>query len=148
MFKRILVAVDGSDTSEHALTQAVDLAHSHGAQLLILHVVEEVFLNVGEEIVDPRALWQARAAGGKKTLERYAEQVRGAGLSAESRLIELRDLSETVAGSIVNEAESWGADLIVLGTHGRRGWRRLLLGSTAEEVARLAKTPVLLIRKP
>jgi nucleotide-binding universal stress UspA family protein len=148
MFKRILVAVDGSDTSEHALTQAMDLARSHGAQLLVLHVVEEVFLNVGEEIVDPRALWQALAAGGKKTLEHYAEQVRAAGLTAESRLIELRDLGETVAGSIVNEAESWGADLIALGTHGRRGWRRLLLGSTAEEVARLAKTPVLLIRKP
>lgn len=148
MFKRILVAVDGSGTSEQALIQAMDLARSHGAQLLVLHVVEEVFLNVGEEIVDPRALWQAMAVGGQKTLERYAEQVKATGLSPESRLIELRDLGKTVAGSIVNEAEAWGADLIVLGTHGRRGWRRLLLGSTAEEVARLAKPPVLLIRKP
>lgn len=148
MFKRILVAVDGSTTSEQALSHAMDLARSHGAQLLVLHVVEEVFLNVGEEIVDPRALWQAMSVGGQKTLERYVDQVKSAGLSAESRLIELRDLGETVAGSVVNEAETWGADLIVLGTHGRRGWRRLLLGSTAEEVARLAKTPVLLIRKP
>jgi nucleotide-binding universal stress UspA family protein len=148
MFKRILVAVDGSEASQQALAQAMDLARSHGAQLLVLHVVEEVFLNVGEEIVDPRALWQAMAAGGQKTLERHVEQVEAAGLSTESRLIELRDLGQTVAGSIVNEAEAWGADLIVLGTHGRRGWRRLLLGSTAEEVARLAKVPVLLVRRP
>ncbi|HET19206.1 MAG TPA: universal stress protein [Chromatiales bacterium] len=148
MFKRILVAVDGSATSEQALSHAMDLARSHGAQMLVLHVVEEVFLNVGEEIVDPRALWQAMSVGGQKTLERFVEQVKAAGLSTESRLIELRDLGETVAGSIVSEAEAWGADLIVLGTHGRRGWRRLLLGSTAEEVARMAKTPVLLIRNP
>jgi len=93
-------------------------------------------------------LWQAMSVGGQKTLERFVEQVKAAGLSTESRLIELRDLGETVAGSIVSEAEAWGADLIVLGTHGRRGWRRLLLGSTAEEVARMAKTPVLLIRNP
>ena len=148
MFNRILVAVDGSATSEQALSHAMDLARSLGAQMLVLHVVEEVFLNVGEEIVDPRALWQAMSVGGQKTLERFVEQVKAAGLSTESRLIELRDLGETVAGSIVSEAEAWGADLIVLGTHGRRGWRRLLLGSTAEEVARMAKTPVLLIRNP
>lgn len=148
MFRRILVAVDESDTSKQALTQALELACLHQARLLIVHGVEEVFLNVGEEIVDPRALWQAMAAGGRRLLEGYVEQARQTGLEVESRLLELRDLGETLASSIIRAAEDWGADLLVLGTHGRRGWRRLLLGSTAEEVTRLANVPVLLIRKP
>lgn len=148
MFRRILVAVDGSETSERALSQAVELARMHSAQLLVVHVVEEVFLNVGEEIVDPRALWQAMAVGGRKMLDRMVDQVISAGLTPESRLIEVRDLGQTIAGSIVHEAETWKADLIVVGTHGRRGWRRLLMGSTAEEIARTATSPVLLIRTP
>ncbi|MEW6765568.1 MAG: universal stress protein [Pseudomonadota bacterium] len=146
MFKRILVAVDDSETSERALAQAIELARLHEGQLLLVHVVEEVFLNVGEEIVDPRALWQAMAVGAKTLLERQLEHVRSVGMTAESRLIELRGFGETIAGSIVQEAETWKADLVVLGTHGRRGLRRLMLGSTAEEVARLATCPVLLIR--
>lgn len=146
MFKRILVAVDDSETSMRALTQAIELTRMHGGQLMVVHVVEEVFLNVGEEIVDPRALWSAMAVGGQKTLERMLEQVHAAGMSAESKLIELRGMDQTIAGSIMHEAEAWKADLIVVGTHGRRGWRRFLLGSSAEEIARIATMPVLLIR--
>lgn len=146
MFKRILVALDDSETSERALAQAIELARLHEGQLLLVHVVEEVFLNVGGEIVDPRALWQAMAVGAKMFLERQLEHVRSVGMTAESHLIELRGFGETIAGSIVREAEAWKADLVVLGTHGRRGLRRLMLGSTAEEVARLANCPVLLIR--
>ncbi|TQV62439.1 MAG: universal stress protein [Halothiobacillaceae bacterium] len=148
MFKRILVAVDGSETSMRALAKAIELTRAHGSHLMLVHVVEEVFLNVGEEIVDPRALWSAMTAGGEKVLERMLEQVHAAGMEAESRMIELRDMGETIAGSILREAEAWQADLIVAGTHGRRGWRRILLGSTAEEVARMATMPVLLIRAP
>ena len=69
-----------------------------------------------------------------------------AGVGAESRLVEVEKYGERVVDAIVDEAKRWRADLIVIGTHGRRGVSHLLLGSVAEGVVRLAPAPVLLVR--
>lgn len=148
MYRRLLVAVDESETSAYALQHALTLAQSLKAEVMLVHVVEEVVLSVGEEIVDPRLLWDAMTHGGQALLDRYAQQAQALGIPISTRLHQLRALNQTLAESIIQIAQDWQADLLVLGTHGRRGWRRLMLGSTAEEVIRRAMTPVLLIRHP
>jgi nucleotide-binding universal stress UspA family protein len=89
-----------------------------------------------------RALYKS----GEQILEKALAQVRARGLEAETKLIQIVTINEHAADELVAEAQRWPADLIVVGTHGRRGFRHLLLGSVAEGVIRSAKQPVLLIR--
>ena len=81
---------------------------------------------------------------GKQLVADAEAMVREQGLKAESVILEI--MGGRAADSIVAEANTWGADLIVLGTHGRRGARRLVMGSDAEEIVRTARIPVLLVR--
>ena len=146
MFKRILVAVDGSASSEKALATALDLAEERGAQLRLVSVadvtppatVEPMYIDFGEYDKAVRAV--ARDA-----IRKAEARVRATKLTADSTVRET--LSHDVSGEIVAEAKSWRADLIVLGTHGRTGVARLFLGSVAEGVARHAPTAVLLVRE-
>lgn len=146
MFKRILVAVDGSHTAERALQEAIKLAVNLRAQLRIVHVVDIVSLTLRLEVPNPTAIWDAIIKGGQAILYKAGAVANEAGVAVETGLIEIDTLDHRIPEMIAADADVWRADLIVIGTHGRRGLSHLLLGSVAEGMVRVATKPVLLIR--
>ncbi|HET7680192.1 MAG TPA: universal stress protein [Xanthobacteraceae bacterium] len=152
MYKRILVAVDGSDTSDSALKTAIGLAKDQKASLRILHVADlsPATLAVADmPVADPDLLdkiGEAIQAGGQTILTRSLNEARAASVEADTSLKTFRIPVGQVSDVIEEEAELWNADLIIVGTHGRRGFRRLILGSVAESLARISTKPVLLVR--
>lgn len=152
MFRRILVPVDGSPTSNRGLEEAIGLARDQKAKLCLLHVVDEMAVVMGTDgIIGASPSYiddflRALHATGKKLLTRAEARVRGTGVAVETVLLGAR--GNRVADLIVKQAKKWHADLIVLGTHGRRGLSRVLMGSDAEIVVREAPVPVLLVRSP
>lgn len=149
MYSKILVAVDESDTSRHALKQAIELARKLAATLRMVHVVDMSWLPIGPEVaIDTVALSAARREVGEKIIAAARDAAKEAGFEAEAGLIETESPVQHVAEAVAKEALRWGAELVVLGTHGRRGFRRLMLGSVAEQTARLSPGPVLLIPAP
>jgi len=145
MYQRILVPIDGSATAERALQEAIKLGAGK-AQLRLVYVIEEIYPldTEGYAYIDYVALQEAVRQTGKRTLAQAAETVRRSGITAETALLDVP--GERVASVIDGEALAWKADLIVIGTHGRSGLSRLLLGSVAEGVVRGASVPVLLVR--
>lgn len=146
MFKRILVAVDGSGTAELALQESIRLAREVQAQLRLVYVIDVVNLNVGADFIFPSEVSGVLARTGQDILDKAGAVAREAGVSAETALIRIETLGQRIPEMIAADAEAWPADLIVIGTHGRRGLSHLFLGSVAEGVARVATKPVLLIR--
>jgi nucleotide-binding universal stress UspA family protein len=146
MYRNILVATDGSHTSEIALQEAIKLAKELDGQLRIVHVVETVNLNLSGEFADPTEIWGAMRKSGEVILAKAQAGTREAGIATEIELIEIDTLGRRTPEVIAEEAEAWPADVIVIGTHGRRGFSHLSLGSAAEGVVRVATKPVLLIR--
>lgn len=147
MYKRIAVAVDGSKTSDKALQEAMDLASETGSKILLLHVCEEMpamWEPGGLNMMPTQDIMQVITDAGKELLAKLEQQVAGRGLAVETRLTETMGGR---AGSIISEeAQKWNADLLVVGTHGRKGVDHILMGSVAEGVIRTAAMPVLLIR--
>jgi nucleotide-binding universal stress UspA family protein len=146
-YRRILVAVDGSPASGKGLREAIRLARAEGAKLFIVHVVDEfqAFAAVDGMAMAPGLdLVPALREGGKRVLAKAAELALKQKIKPKGILREM--IGGPAAGPIVREARKVRADLIVLGTHGRRGVRRLVLGSDAEQVVRTASVPVLLVR--
>lgn len=148
MYQRILAAVDGSSTAERALQEAIRLAKDQQAALHIVHVVDMVPLIWDVEYTDVEAIQRALRQAGRTVIDRAREAVKSAGFEADAQLAEIGTPGQNVAGRIVEAATTWPADLLVIGTHGRRGLDHLLLGSIAEGVTRLAPMPVLLVRGP
>jgi nucleotide-binding universal stress UspA family protein len=147
MFKRILVPVDGSTPSRQAVTMAAQLAKSNGGQLRLVHVLDQTAYLTGYDpaVAASGQLFAMLHDSGKRLLDEAVAIAGDAGITAETGLVEeITRLGEAVAGA----AASWGADLIVVGTHGRRGPSRLFLGSGAEQIIRLAPVPVLVTRAP
>ena len=144
-YKKILVAVDGSKTAAKGLREALRLAKREGAKLVVLNVVNDypAFAATPEAPILVDLLPMLRE-GGKKILARAAAAARKAGVRPVTVLREI--ITGPAADAIVREARKQRADLIVLGTHGRRGVRRLVLGSDAEQVVRTSRVPVLLVR--
>jgi nucleotide-binding universal stress UspA family protein len=148
MYSRFLVPLDGGPTSLLALDHAADLARLSGALVILLHVIEPTRHSTGferpkvyMEDVRPRFL-----AAGQALLDEAANGLRQDGIAVETVLLESD--TERVSEQIARYAEVSACDLIILGTHGRRGVDRLLLGSDAEQVARIAPVPVMLVRRP
>jgi len=141
-YKRILVPVDGSPTSTKGLKAAIKLARESRGRLLLLHVVEEYSAFISPEVgasIGP--ILEGMRAAGKRTLARVARSAPG----AKPQQILAENFGGRVADTIVKEAKRARADLIVMGTHGRRGINRALLGSDAETVVRYSPIPVLLV---
>jgi nucleotide-binding universal stress UspA family protein len=145
-YKRILIAVDGSETSKLALSESMQLAKQLQASLGIVYVVDELPL-----VYSPGA----GLVSFEPSLQEYGEQVLGDakricednGISPETLLEKISPVgSKKVSEKIIETARSWKANLLVLGTHGRRGFNRIFLGSVAEESARISTIPLLLIR--
>jgi nucleotide-binding universal stress UspA family protein len=146
MSRRILVPIDGSPTSNRGLAEAIKLARGQKAKLCLLHIVDERAVTLAPEmggIYADRMLNLMRESG-KKVLAKAEAAARKRGIKATTILVE--SITRPVSDVIVGQARRWGADLIVLGTHGRRGLSRLVMGSDAEGVVRTADVPVLLVR--
>ncbi len=145
VYRKILVPIDGSPASNRGLAEAIALARNQGATLRLVHVLDELILGPGAETVVylGNTVDLLREAGAPIIAKAQAA-VQASGLEAESIILEIT--GGRAADSIVAEAKAWGADLIVLGTHGRRGAKRLVMGSDAEEIVRTAPVPVLLVR--
>ena len=146
MSTRILVPVDGSATSRRGLREAIKLAKAQRGKLVILNVADVMPLFAtleGGMALDPGLIGAVRAAG-RKVLAAAAAEAKKRGVAATTVLAE--NMAGRVADVIVRQAKKAGADLIVLGTHGRRGLSRMVMGSDAELVVRYAPTPVLLVR--
>jgi nucleotide-binding universal stress UspA family protein len=148
MYKQILVPVDGSDTSNLALKEAIKLAKEQQAALRLIHVVDETSVYMMAETPYPIAdyLKMMREAG-QKVLSTCAMTAQEAGIKVDTKLVVIESLTQRICDAINEEANRWSADLVVIGTHGRRGFNHLLLGSVAEGVIRLATKPVLIYRK-
>lgn len=147
MYQRILVPVDGSHTSTRGLQEAVELAKSQGAVLRLMHVVDESVLTLNPEaIVGTGELVDDIVKAGKQTLKNAHALAERHGVKADGVMYE--NLTGRVAALILEEAKKWQADLIVMGTHGRRGITHAVLGSDAETVVRSSPVPVLLVRAP
>jgi nucleotide-binding universal stress UspA family protein len=139
--RRIVLATDFSESAERALTYAMDLARVHRAELVLLHVYmdlpayPEVTAGQVQTIYDEQRRWV------DTTLEQRARSVRAAGLLARA-VVRTGPAAATIAETAVDE----GADLLVVGTNGRAGLDRLLVGSVAERVVRVASCPVLVVK--
>jgi nucleotide-binding universal stress UspA family protein len=147
MFKNILVPLDGSHTSTLGLDEAIKLAKNQNASLCLLHIVDGQVLYQGDYSGGGAyltGLLQDMVDNGKKILAAAEAKVRKQHIRSKSILIE--DVASPVSDFIVQQAKKMKADLIVLGTHGRRGVRRMVMGSDAEGVVRATTVPVLLVR--
>jgi nucleotide-binding universal stress UspA family protein len=146
MYSRILVAVDGSANSDRALLHAIDVARASNAALRIAHVVDMGWTPAALELgIDLRASAEARRSAGQAVIASALAVVEKAGLQAEPLLIETATPAERIGTAIVDAADGWHADLLVLGTCGHKGFERLLLGSVSDSVARRSTAPVLLV---
>jgi nucleotide-binding universal stress UspA family protein len=148
MYQRIMVSVDGSATSNKALVAATSMASESGGRsvLRLIHVLDEMAYFSGYDPYGGQSgeLIKVMRESGQKILADALAIARAAGVEADTRLIDRFGgrLGETIA----EEASTWKADLIVVGTHGRRRLGRMFLGSGAEQIIRLAPVPVLVIR--
>jgi nucleotide-binding universal stress UspA family protein len=147
-YKRILVPVDGSPTSNAGLREAIRLARGQGAALRLVHVADQHYVAMMgvESATAIEELMAGVTQAGRRILRNAERTVHKAGLEPSAVLLET--LTGPAADAIVRQAKKWGADLIVIGTHGRRGARRLLMGSDAEQIVRTSPVPVLLVRSP
>lgn len=146
MFKRILVPIDGSGPSNRGFEQALALARTHGATLCLLHVVDEhvIVQNAEAMATITEQYLDSMRASGQKVLARAQAAASRQGVNCRTVLVE--NIVRSVADIIVEQAKKQRSDVIVMGTHGRRGVRRLVMGSDAEGVVRTSPVPVLLVR--
>jgi nucleotide-binding universal stress UspA family protein len=143
MYKQILVPIDGSDTSNLALNHAIALAKDQHSTLRLFHVVDlkPAYSSNAPHVVERQSALQAE---GQKLIDDGSAPALAAGIHYDSKCITTFD--KHIYDLIEEEAKKWAADLIVIGTHGRRGISRLFLGSVAEALARISSKPLLLIR--
>ena len=139
--RRILVATDVAESAERALACAVQLARRHGAELVLVHVYMDLPAYPEITAGQVEAIYEEQRAWIEAALERRARAARGEGLLARAVL-----RTGPAASTIAETAKDEGADLLVVGTHGRSGLDRLILGSVAERVVRLASCPVLVVK--
>ncbi|MFY9722166.1 MAG: universal stress protein [Azonexus sp.] len=147
MYRNILVAIDDSETSRCALDEAINITRATGAKLHIVHVADEVLLGMHQRTVSTtlnldHAMAAIRGAGAK-----ILDDARTAASGIDAETILLETMKRRVSEVLVDKSRELGCDLIVIGRHGQRGLARLILGSVAEQVAKIADASVLLVRK-
>lgn len=141
MFNHVLVPLDGSAMSNAALGKALGLAKEQGAKLHLVSVYEPTVHATSEGAID---LTSALRREAEAIVRDGVKRAAAAGVEATGAVVDAA--GRHIAAAIAEEAGARGADLIVIGTHGRRGVERFLLGSVAEGVVRRATVPVLLLR--
>ena len=150
MYKKIFVAIDNSSTARKALDEAIGLAGALKASVCITFVADESGLmqhgmGLGSYIDVDKIKTEIRT-GANAMLDEAVTRATAAGCKAERLLIE--SANRRVAESISDAAQGWGADLLVIGAHGVRGFERLLVGSVAENLTRICLMSLLIVRQP
>jgi len=147
MYQRILVPVDGSLTSQRGLDESFALAHALGSTLHLLNVVEPgLLIDTTSMHVPPAHVLDELRAAGERLVFDAAARARHEGIRAHASV--RCEPGQRIADAILTACRQCGADLIVMGTHGRHGIERLALGSDAEDVLRRSPVPVLVVRLP
>ena len=145
MYQRILVPLDGSPTAEAGLRHAIGLAAALKAKLVLLHVMDDFALMVEmSSVTSYDTTRDALRQYGQHALDRAQQAAADAGVMCESFV---REVAQARVSEVINdEAVKHRCDLVVMGTHGRRGFSRLTMGSNAEAVMRTSTVPVLMVR--
>jgi nucleotide-binding universal stress UspA family protein len=143
MFQRILCATDFSDTAETAWEVACELARVHRGQLTLVHVFGEMPVYTYAEVPGPslHKVWEEQRQWVEQALGERVAAATARGLAARGVV-----RTGSAAIEITDAASEENADLIVVGTHGRTGLNRLVIGSVAERVVRSAPAPVLTVK--
>lgn len=140
--KIIVCPVDFSPGSTLAVEKAAELARATGSRVELLHVYQLPVLALPDGVISATPAYiTTLTSNAQQQLDEIAEGLRGRGVQVATKLVE-----GSPAQAILEHAARLPAGLIVLGTHGRRGFQRFLMGSTAERVVRLANIPVLTVR--
>ena len=147
MYQHILVALDGSNSSKRAFKEAVGIARLTKGVLHPIYVVDKTPLFTYAGYYDPITLIEALRKDGTSVLEEAERTCAAADVNCRAELVESGSASDDVADVLLRHAEQIHADLLVMGTHGRRGVRRLVVGSVAERVLRFSRCPVFLVRE-
>ncbi|SAK93967.1 universal stress protein [Caballeronia ptereochthonis] len=141
MYRNIMVALDGSESSQRALDEAGHIAKCSGARVRMVFVADAAALASYPVRYRSEVFGDAR-----RMLDDAQTRLRAAGTECETQLLETQSTTDSVARCLQRCAAQLPADLVVMGTHGRAGFRRLVLGSVAEAFLRHSTCPVLLIR--
>jgi nucleotide-binding universal stress UspA family protein len=145
VYLHLLVPVDGSDASKAGLREVVRIATPDLSRIRLVHVIDS---SVGRDSYDPQTVGdtiiQASRDSGAAILAEAREVLTKDDLHVECVLIESH--GERVPNRIIAQAREWPADLIIMGSHGRRGLARVVIGSNAAEVFRESPVPLLLVR--
>jgi nucleotide-binding universal stress UspA family protein len=140
VFRKILVAVDNEPIAAHAADIAAELARQGGAELAFIHVIDPALVNAADTGLQPAVLVASAKDEARRMIADFHKR-----LPEQQAALEFVEIGEP-ASEIVGAAKDWPADLVVIGSHGRGGIRRALLGSVAEAVMRQAPCPVLVAR--
>ena len=148
MYQRIMVAIDDSFATSNVLATAIEMAKLSAASLAICHAVDETLFaqKMGEIMLSNSvsAIENNLRGEAKAFLEQAAEVARAAGVAVETRLIASE--AKQVADMLAEAASEWRADLLVVGSHGKRGLDRFFVGSVAGRLVQKARTSLLLVR--
>jgi nucleotide-binding universal stress UspA family protein len=145
MYKRILVPMDGSETAQRAFDHALAMAREHHAELIPLYVVEIPMVAYEAPGFDPSIVRNALLETGEQLKKETSAAMRKAQVKGTPRVVEVDQPGSNIPERILEEARATHCDLVVMGTHGRRGVQRLMLGSVAERFTRMSCCPVLLV---
>ncbi|GAB7540603.1 universal stress protein [Cupriavidus sp. 8B] len=146
MYGKIMVAVDGSKNAELALAEAIQLAKACGSEITVAHVIDNSYLRYDQGYINPAEVRAALKEAGQALLVAACAQVQAQQIPCKTRLLDEPVAMGEISTVVEQAAQEEGVELLVIGTHGRHGTRRLLLGSVAEGLVRHTNLPVLLVR--
>ena len=147
MFTRIMLATDGSKLSQKAVKSAIDMASKFNAELVAVKVIPRYVQTYFEGSftvadIDVKSIEAQWAAGAQQVLDKIATSATAKGVSVKTSVIKSDDISE----GLIKAANKMKVDLIVMASHGRKGIKRLLLGSETQNVLTHSEVPVLVLR--
>ncbi|CEG59008.1 universal stress protein [Legionella fallonii] len=145
-YKNILVALDDSEITDLVLQEVLKFKEHQNSNIRLIHIIDATLIYHGGPGFDYLTVINACLKEGQKLLDRAKETIcHHMKINVDQKVVELKPFQGRIAEAIVKEAQEWPADLLVMGTHGRRGFSHLLLGSVAENTIRLATMPMLLV---
>jgi nucleotide-binding universal stress UspA family protein len=146
MYKNILVAIDDSETSRCALKEALHIAKTSNAKLYISHVADETLLNMHGHVLTNMANVDSAVNSLTQAGQKLLDEAMKSATEVNAEPLLLEAMNRRVSETIAEKANELNVDLIIIGRHGRRGLATLLLGSVAEQLARISNASVLLVR--
>jgi len=146
MYRKIVLAVDGSDASKRALDEALDIAALARGRLHAVYIVHPWCVSPYAGYSEPEALRKVLREDGQIALEAVRKAMAERGVPGDTEIDETQSSADNIPSCLHRFVQRHGAELVVMGTHGRRGVGRAVLGSVAEQFLRMAACPVMLVR--